>query len=212
MSKIIFAFAATTLLYGSAAAQYRPPYDPDTYYHTEDVECRTPWTELTPPSELQSTCIHEDEDGSCSYSYTPQRAWICYDHHRDWYGPDGIITMQVGKDAYMIAGLGKGHAPFEETLPGWNRPQGLATSVSYRDEIVTQVIDPCFVQVIQNVRLDETMGGTADALYLMKVLQASAVDDMINAVAPMVAGKDDNTRKALYAVFLTQCISAMVQG
>ena len=133
------ALVATMMLASSAVAvaQHRPPFDPDAYCLSEDATCREPWIELTPPDPLQPSCISEDDDGNCSASYTPQRAWICYDHNyeRDWYGPDGIIVMlqrvtPEGEDLCGMAGLGEGHSPFGEVLPGWTRPRDHASLVS----------------------------------------------------------------------------------
>ena len=114
------------------SAEHRPPFDPDAYCLPEDLTCREPWTELTPPDPLQPSCVSKDANGDCALAYTPQRAWICYDHdyERDRYGPDGVVAMiervhPGGEDDLCgFAGLGEGHSPFGETLPGWTDPRG----------------------------------------------------------------------------------------
>jgi len=77
---------------------------------------------------------------------------------------------------------------------------------------MANVIDPCFLQGIRNKGLDEMMGGAGEALDLVKILQASNIENMVNAITPFLGGQSAATRETLYSVFLMQCLSGMAEG
>ncbi len=71
---------------------------------------------------------------------------------------------------------------------------------------------PRFLQRIRNDGLDEMLGGAGEALDLAQILQASALENVVNAVAPFPVGQDAVARETFCAVFLMQRLSGMAQG
>ena len=189
-----------TAITTTASAEYRPPFDPDAYCLGDDVVCNEPWFELSPPDPLQPTCFLRDADDNCTYSYTVRRAWICYDHRMDEYGPQGIIAAihGVDDDICMVAGLGKGHGPFNETLPGWTHPR------DYASLVIREVLVPCVEAIRADAGLDEPV--TEEALRLNSYFDET-VAHMVAALEPVPS----SSHKELLDGFRAECMSVIEQ-
>ena len=89
---------------------------------------------------------------------------------------------------------------------------GPASSQDHGNEVMAHLIDPRFLQRIRNDGLDEMLGRAGEALDFAQILQASAVENVVNAVTPFPVGQDAVARETFCAVFLMQRLSGMAQG
>ena len=199
LALVSFAFTASIAMSTlPAAAEYRPPFDLDAYCLSDDVVCNEPWIELTPPDPLRETCLLEDDEGNCEFPLTVRKAWICYDHQRDWYGPDGMIAAIHGEDddICMTTGIGEGHRPFSESFPGWTHPR------DYEALVMREVLVPCVTALRAREGIDEPV--TEESLRLNPLLE-DAINGMVSTLKPL----PENLHQDLLRAFLAQCTSSI---
>ena len=80
----------------------------------------------------------------------------------------------------------------------------------YDTEIMAQVVDPCFMASVQRNNLDEFIT-EAQALELIKLIEAESIVELVEAIRPLVQGKDEETRGAVYKISLAACVSGAEQ-
>ena len=73
-------------------------------------------------------------------------------------------------------------------------------------EITEHVIDRCYLRMLKNAGLDEFMT-EEEALILVKSMEADNVKAMIDAVLPLVEGKQLAVRMPIYEISAQACIS-----
>ncbi len=78
----------------------------------------------------------------------------------------------------------------------------------YRDEIIENVVDICFREIVFTSGLDEYMESD-DALSLIKVLQDEDVEVMIDSVTTLVEGKPLSQRIKFYDVAVLVCLNSI---
>ena len=86
----------------------------------------------------------------------------------------------------------------------------LAQEVHYRREIIEYVLHPCWRVAIRKHGLDKTMG-EEQALNIMGVMQEKETQSIINALMPLISGKDRSARKLIYDISLETCIGGVGQ-
>lgn len=80
-------------------------------------------------------------------------------------------------------------------------------SDSLRDEIIQEVIDPCYLDAVLRNRVE----GVSDQqmLELLKIMQADGTENMINALLPIVSKAESfQGRTVIYEIFKKKCIEA----
>ena len=86
-----------------------------------------------------------------------------------------------------------------------------AQAVDYRQEIMTEVIHPCYRAIMRHK--GGIVGVTEDeALELLLLMQAKNVEIMVATIRPLVSGKQRKARELLYQLGLRQCISGGTGG
>lgn len=80
----------------------------------------------------------------------------------------------------------------------------------YRAEIMSEVIDPCYLAIIRHEGGIEGMS-EREALEILKLMQTQNTESMSNSILPLVRGKDLDSRKALYRIFLKTCIQGSIK-
>ena len=86
--------------------------------------------------------------------------------------------------------------------------QTQAQDVNYRREIIEYVLHPCWRVAIRKHGLDKTMG-EEQALNIMGVMQEKETQSIINALMPLISGKDRSARKLIYDISLETCIGGV---
>lgn len=125
-----------------------------------------------------------------------QRAWHC---------------RETGHSLGLVRG-GDGCGGWKDIFKGWSLPPPAPVLAgNFQDEIMTQVIDPCFLQGIEDQGLDEMLGED-EALELLKMMQAKQIEQLIGIVEPLVVQKEYSVRQAVYTMALSQCIHGMRSG
>ena len=88
---------------------------------------------------------------------------------------------------------------------------GSLAQSNLRDEIISQVVDPCYLDVVKRNRVE----GITDQqmLALLKVMQADDVDKMVASLMPVVRKLDSpEQRTAIYTMGKMVCINSARQG
>ena len=88
---------------------------------------------------------------------------------------------------------------------------GTATAQAHRSEVMSEVIDPCYMRMIRH--LGGIPGMTnSEALELMKAMLMDDINRLIASVQSVTAGKNRSTKRLLYRYFMEQCASAGIRG
>ena len=92
----------------------------------------------------------------------------------------------------------------------WLTPDS-TISQSYRSEIISKVIDPCYMRMIHH------QGGIpgmtiSKALEFFKRRRQQDVNKIVSSIQSVVIGEDRAARIRMYRVFQEQCVSAGIRG
>lgn len=147
------------------------------------------------------------DGGMCFYDVTCSGPWheLVSRGETGWY-------CEADEQFCRTEGRGQSCACSKGRQSGWTdtgRISGQASSgIDYEAEIVEHVVDACYLDGIRRRDDAELFGSEQEALEIVKLLNAGPIQQMIEAVLPLVAGQDRETRMAIYEFGAATCARA----